>query len=211
MSCYWTISLLALLRWLCSLSRGPCNRTGSSELVAGGARSFLVHCRTWSLSHLQGVSSVHAVDCMLSGGRIETGYRCRVWLWHFVLNILSQLEIKTWLVLWGENKGEAKSWQSPGINEGSWVEPQVLYYQLSGCGYALVPPVHIEDCVGWWLSGCCSSVVEHWPEACTTLDFWWVKYLGGCHSLTLKLQGKSLFHDLIKPWILIWEVGACHV
>ena len=22
---------------------------------------------------------------------------------------------------------------------------------------------------------------------------------GGCHSLTLKLQGKSLFHDLIKP------------
>ena len=91
------------------LSRGTCNRTGSSGLVAGGARSFLVHCRTWSLSHLQGVSSVHAVDYMLSGGRIETGYRCRVWLWHFVLNILSQLEIKTWLVLWGEIKGKRRA------------------------------------------------------------------------------------------------------
>ena len=22
--------------------------------------------------------------------------------------------------------------------------------------------VHIEDCEGWWLSGCCSSVVERW-------------------------------------------------
>ena len=22
--------------------------------------------------------------------------------------------------------------------------------------------VHIEDCEGWWLSGCCSSVAEHW-------------------------------------------------
>ena len=22
--------------------------------------------------------------------------------------------------------------------------------------------VHIEDCGGWWLSGCCSSVAEHW-------------------------------------------------
>ena len=23
-------------------------------------------------------------------------------------------------------------------------------------------PVYIEDCEGWWLSGCCSSVAEHW-------------------------------------------------
>ena len=22
--------------------------------------------------------------------------------------------------------------------------------------------VHIEDCEGWWLSGCCGSVAEHW-------------------------------------------------
>ena len=22
--------------------------------------------------------------------------------------------------------------------------------------------VHIEDCEGWWLSGCRSSVAEHW-------------------------------------------------
>ena len=22
--------------------------------------------------------------------------------------------------------------------------------------------VHIEDCEGWWLSSCCSSVAEHW-------------------------------------------------
>ena len=22
--------------------------------------------------------------------------------------------------------------------------------------------VHIEDCGGWWLSGCCGSVAEHW-------------------------------------------------
>ena len=24
--------------------------------------------------------------------------------------------------------------------------------------------VHIEDCGGWWLSGCRSSVAEHWPH-----------------------------------------------
>ena len=23
--------------------------------------------------------------------------------------------------------------------------------------------VYIEDCEGWWLSGCCGSVAEHWP------------------------------------------------
>ena len=22
--------------------------------------------------------------------------------------------------------------------------------------------LHIEDCEGWWLSGCCGSVAEHW-------------------------------------------------
>ena len=25
-----------------------------------------------------------------------------------------------------------------------------------------VPLVHIEDCEGWWLSGCCGLVAEHW-------------------------------------------------
>ena len=39
----------------------------------------------------------------------------------------------------------------------------------TGCvTVAFVPSVHIEDCEGWWLSGCCSSVAEHWglkPEA----------------------------------------------
>ena len=24
--------------------------------------------------------------------------------------------------------------------------------------------VHVEDCEGWWLPGCCSSVAEHKPR-----------------------------------------------
>ena len=35
--------------------------------------------------------------------------------------------------------------------------------------------VHIEDCEGWWLSGCRSSVAEHWrlkPWGCPGFDSW---------------------------------------
>ena len=29
--------------------------------------------------------------------------------------------------------------------------------------FSTICAVHIEDCEGWWLFGCCGSVVEHWP------------------------------------------------
>ena len=40
--------------------------------------------------------------------------------------------------------------------------------------------VHIEDCEGWWLSGCRSSVAEHWPF--TSLYF---------HLITSKFSGEQ--------------------
>ena len=51
--------------------------------------------------------------------------------------------------------------------------------------------VHMEDCEGWWLSGCCSSVAEHWrlkPEV------FWVRLLAAAglftflHLCNLSLQ-----------------------
>ena len=28
--------------------------------------------------------------------------------------------------------------------------------------FSIVYAVHVEDCEGWWLSGCCGSVAEYW-------------------------------------------------
>ena len=33
---------------------------------------------------------------------------------------------------------------------------------LIGCQVCTTFAVHIEDCEGWWLSGCHGSVAEHW-------------------------------------------------
>ena len=37
-------------------------------------------------------------------------------------------------------------------------------HQKSNPGYLWLEPyrVHIQDCEGWWLSGCRDSVAEHW-------------------------------------------------
>ena len=52
--------------------------------------------------------------------------------------------------------------------------------------------VHIEDCEGWWLSGCCSSVAEHWrlkPEVS------WVRLLAAASLFTFRLiTSKFLYH-----------------
>ena len=42
------------------------------------------------------------------------------------------------------------------IASGEWLPGVQLRYFSSTCA------VHIEDCGGWWLSGCRSSVAEHW-------------------------------------------------
>ena len=62
-----------------------------------------------------------------------------------------------------------------GENHSAWVLswwrelssrplPEFWQYILSGCHVCNSPTcaVHIEDCEGWWLSGCRSSVAEHW-------------------------------------------------
>ena len=56
-------------------------------------------------------------------------------------------------MLWGENRGKWKSQQSPGI------ESRLLDVRLRH--FSPTCAVHIEDCGGWWLSSCRSSVAEH--------------------------------------------------
>ena len=53
------------------------------------------------------------------------------------------------------------------LNPGHlWLEPPVRHNsQTTRCATEAVNTicaVHIEDCEGWWLSGCCGSVAEHW-------------------------------------------------
>ena len=41
----------------------------------------------------------------------------------------------------------------------------LLTLNTAGCAteaFSTTCAVHIEDCGGWWLSGCCGSVAEHW-------------------------------------------------
>ena len=45
-----------------------------------------------------------------------------------------------------------KGWQS----QSQWLPGVQLRHFSPTCA------VHIEDCEGWWLSGCRSSVAEHW-------------------------------------------------
>ena len=50
----------------------------------------------------------------------------------------------------------------------------------AGCAteaFSTTCAVHIRDCEGWWLSGCRSSVAEHWrlkPERCPGFDSRWL-------------------------------------
>ena len=74
--------------------------------------------------------------------------------------------------------------------------------------------VHIEDCNGWWLSGCCGSVAEHWwlkPEVSwvrlpvaagffTFLYFHLITYLNSLH-LTLWLHSFYQRFILHSTWL----------
>ena len=45
------------------------------------------------------------------------------------------------------------------------------FSQLSWSGWKLLPHMLIEDCRGWWLRGCCSSVADHW-WLMPRFDYW---------------------------------------
>ena len=52
---------------------------------------------------------------------------------------------------------EAKVWGSGKTLKQSPAQRKHIHDRVSD-----VLSVHIEDCEGWWLSGCCGSVAEHW-------------------------------------------------
>ena len=56
--------------------------------------------------------------------------------------------------------------------------------RLPGCvteAFSTTCAVHIEDCEGWWLSGCRSSVAEHWRHKPGVLG----STHGGCRPFSL--------------------------
>ena len=75
------------------------------------------------------------------------------------------LVLRTLASHWNKEKCrcyEAKIEVAGDRTQDTWlVQPVLCHWATSG-----QPPVHIEDCEGWWLhvrlSSCCSSVAEHW-------------------------------------------------
>ena len=60
--------------------------------------------------------------------------------------------------------------------------------------------VYIEDCEGWWLSGCCSSVAEHWLHKPGVLGL----IAGNCQPFHFPLfLPLSLLQRYIKDFVLI--------
>ena len=71
-----------------------------------------------------------------------------------------------------------------------WPLTEFWRHILSGCqvcdweAFSLTCAVHIDDCEGWWLSGCCSSVAEHrqlkpevsWVQLLATAGFFTFLY-----------------------------------
>ena len=42
----------------------------------------------------------------------------------------------------------------------NFITSKFIYFQPEA--FSTICAVYIEDCEGWWLSGCCGSVAEHW-------------------------------------------------
>ena len=74
-------------------------------------------------------------------------------------------------------------------------------YVLSELGQGLTTS-NIEDCEGWWLSGCCSSVAEHWLHKPGILG----SIPGDCQPF------HSLFHLKISKNLIIltWGKSSKH-
>ena len=94
-------------------------------------------------------------------------------------------------MLWGESRGKWKrsvAGSRRELNPGHiWLEPPVLCHWATDSWTTTNPhnplyvlhrrytyrvPIHIEDCEGWWLSGCHGSVAEHWR---LKLEVSWVR------------------------------------
>ena len=66
--------------------------------------------------------------------------------------------------------------------------------------------VHIEDCEGWWLSGCCGSVAEHWrlkPEVS------WVRLPATAGFFTF-LYFRLITSKFIYIWLAI-SLSGCPI
>ena len=67
-----------------------------------------------------------------------------------------------WVLDWENHSEWVLSWFSSRLLTGFW---QHIHECLPGVRlrhFSTTCAVHIEDCEGWWLSSCRSSVAEHW-------------------------------------------------
>ena len=118
-------------------------------------------------------------------------------------------------MLWGEGRGKWKGRQLLGVeprtevfelplplSHDSWMI-YVLdrWYWMPSLTHrvAIQHAVHIEDCEGWWLSGCCGSVAEHWwlkPE------LFWVWLLAAVSLFTI-----TCFYHITSEFIFPFQVN----
>ena len=68
--------------------------------------------------------------------------------------------------------------------------------------FSTICAVHIEDCEGWWLSGCCSSVAEHTSQVC------WVRLLVTAGLFTLFSPCNIQIHLLPKLGVVLLRASC---
>ena len=87
--------------------------------------------------------------------------------------------------------------------------------RVRACNYVIIETgQNLEDCEGWWLSGCRGSAAEHWrlkPEILVGLvpsgfgfDSWQLLAFFSLSSLSASLHPNSFIYALIRPtlWFL---------
>ena len=80
-------------------------------------------------------------------------------------------------------------------------QSKFIYFRARFSEYSTCA-VHIEDCEGWWLSGCCGSVAEHWR---LKSEVSWVR---------LPVTGKFftfLYFHLITPKFIYYGVSVLQI
>ena len=90
-------------------------------------------------------------------------------------------------------------------------------YLLVTVGQLMRPCIGIEDCEGWWLSGCCRSVAEHWrlkPEVSwvqlpVTAGFFTFLYFRLITSKFIYFQREARCSEHLEwvnhsAWVLSW-------
>ena len=91
------------------------------------------------LRHFSPTCAVHVEDC---GGWWLSGCRSSV--------------AEHWLHKPGVRQNSVRGRPENSLHHAEWLPGVQLRHFSPTCA------VHIEDCGGWWLSGCRSSVAEHW-------------------------------------------------